>query len=81
MGDAARQTGRSAADAGGGVNKPVDFDAEAMMDAMAACLGLTLEPGYRDGVAAHLMAAHAIAQDVLAFELDDEAEPAPVYRP
>jgi hypothetical protein len=59
----------------------VEFDADAVMDAMAACLDLTLEPGYRAGVAAHLVAAHAIAQDVLAFELEDDAEPAPVYRP
>jgi hypothetical protein len=57
------------------------FDADAVIDAMAAFLGLEVMPKYRPGVAAHLKAASAIAADVLAFETDDEAEPAPVFRP
>jgi hypothetical protein len=58
-----------------------DHDTDAVIDAMAAFLGLAVKPEYRAGVAAHLKAANAIAADVLAFETDDEAEPAPVYRP
>jgi hypothetical protein len=60
---------------------PKEFDADAVIDAMAAMVGLVVEPEYRPGVTAHLNAARAIAADVLAFETDDEAEPAPVYRP
>lgn len=58
-----------------------DHDTDAVIDAMAAFLGLEVMPKYRPGVAAHLKAANAIAADVLAFETEDEAEPAPVYRP
>ena len=57
------------------------FDAEKLIDAMAAFLGLPVEEEYRPGIAAHLVVAHRIAQDVLAFETSDEAEPAPVYEP
>jgi hypothetical protein len=58
-----------------------EFDADAVIDAMAPMVGLVVEPQYRAGVTAHLKAANAIAADVLAFETDDEAEPAPVFRP
>lgn len=58
-----------------------DFDPDAMIDALAPFLGLTVEPEYREGVKAHLRAAQTIAADVLAFEMPDDAEPAPVYRP
>lgn len=51
-----------------------------MIDAMAAFLGLTIEPQYREGVKSHLEAARAIAVDVLAYPTVDDAEPAPVYR-
>lgn len=57
------------------------FDAEAIMDSMAPFLGLTVEEEYRSGVVQHLNAAWIIAQSVLAVELEDTAEPAPVYRP
>ena len=57
-----------------------EFDADAVIDAMAPMVGLVVEPQYRAGVAAHLKAAKAIATDVLAFETDDEPEPAPVFR-
>ena len=60
--------------------KDDEFDADALIDAMAPFLGLTVEEDYRPGVAGHLIAARRIASDVLAFETDDEAEPAPVYR-
>lgn len=57
------------------------FGAEKLIDAMAEFLGLPVEEEYRAGIAAHLIVAHRIAQDVLAFEISDEAEPAPVYEP
>lgn len=59
---------------------PEKFDADMMIDAMAAFLGLTIEPQYREGVKSHLEAARAIAVDVLAYPTVDDAEPAPVYR-
>ena len=58
-----------------------DFDPDALMDQMASFLGLTIEPEYRAGVAQHLQSARKIAAPLLAFELDDEAEPAPVFKP
>lgn len=57
------------------------FDAAKLIDAMAEFLGLPVEDEYREGIIAHLIVAHSIAQDVLAFETSDEAEPAPVYEP
>lgn len=57
------------------------FDPDALIDAMAPFLGLPVEDEYRFGIAAHLLAAHKIVQDVLDFPVSDEDEPAPVYRP
>lgn len=57
------------------------FDADAVIDAMAPYLGLTVLPAYRAGVAQHLTAAHRIAGPLLDLPLDDEAEPAPVFTP
>ena len=48
---------------------------------MAEFLGLPLEDEYREGITAHLIVAHSIAQGVLAFETSDDAEPAPVFEP
>lgn len=60
-----------------------DFDAEAdgLMDAAARYLDLPVEEAYRPGIRAHLVAARVMADLVLQFELEDEAEPAPVYVP
>ena len=58
-----------------------DFDPDALMDAMAPFLGLSLVDDYRAGIATHLLAAYSIAQDVMTFETGDESEPAPVYKP
>jgi hypothetical protein len=55
-------------------------DIDSLIDAMAAYLGLPVEDAYRAGIAGHLAVAHTIAQDVLAFETSDEAEPAPVFK-
>lgn len=54
---------------------------EAFIDAGAALSGLTIEPDYRQGVRIHLNAVTNAAKLVLAFEVEDDAEPAPVFRP
>jgi len=60
---------------------PVDDIAlEAHIDAAPALVGLSIDPAYRDGVKTHLRATANAARLVLAFPLDDEAEPAPVFR-
>lgn len=58
-----------------------EFDADAIADSMLAYLGLPDEPAYRPGIVAHLVAARGIAAGLLALPLEDEAEPAPVYKP
>ncbi len=57
------------------------FDPHALIDAMAPFLDLPVSDACREGVAVHLAAARRIADSVLALDLDDEAEPAPVFRP
>ena len=59
----------------------VPFDPEAVMDAMAPLLGLTIEAEARPAVAANLQATARFAAIVMAIPLDDEAEPAPVFVP
>jgi hypothetical protein len=54
---------------------------EAFIDAGAALNGLAVDPAYRTGVKVHLNAVTNAAKLVLAFELEDDAEPAPVFRP
>jgi hypothetical protein len=69
-------------------NKPVILslpaDASAMdafIDAGAALNGLDIDPAYRQGVKIHLHAVTNAAKLVLAFQVEDEAEPGPVFRP
>lgn len=57
-----------------------DFDPEAMMDVMSGFLGLKLPPESRANVAFHLKSSRSIAAPLFALPLDDEAEPAPVFR-
>ncbi|MNL54398.1 hypothetical protein D3C87_1777290 [compost metagenome] len=59
----------------------VSAEAEKLMEAAAAYLDLPIEDAYRAGIKMHLVAARGIAEHVLAFELEDDAEPAPVYAP
>jgi len=54
---------------------------DAFIDAGASLCGLTVEPAYRAGVKVHLGAVTNAAKAVLAFEIEDEAEPGPVFRP
>lgn len=58
-----------------------EFDADAIAESMLAYLGLPDEPAYRPGIVAHLVAARGIAGGLLALPLQDEAEPAPVFKP
>lgn len=57
------------------------FDAEAWIDVAAPALGLIIAPEFRPGVAMNLRRMAEVAQFVMDFPLDDEAEPAPVYKP
>jgi hypothetical protein len=57
------------------------FDAEALVDAMAPLLGLTLTPESRAETIVHLRIAAEQAETLLSVSLDDEQEPAPVFTP
>ena len=57
-----------------------DEGADAIIDAMAPLLGLSVEPAWRGAVAANLKVVSIAARLVLEFRLDDELEPAPVFR-
>ena len=56
-------------------------DPEAIIDAMAPLLGLDVRPEYRPGIVTNLTVTAGLAKLVLAFPLDDHAEPAAVFRP
>jgi hypothetical protein len=58
-----------------------EFDPDVLMDQMAKFLTLTIEQQYRAGVAQHLRAAQRIAEPLLALDLEDDVEPAPVFKP
>jgi Protein of unknown function (DUF4089) len=55
------------------------FDPEAMVDAMAPLLGLTLTPESRAQTLVHLRIAVEQAEKLLSVPLDDQQEPAPVF--
>jgi hypothetical protein len=57
------------------------FDAEALVDAMAPLLGLTLTPESRAQAIMHLRIAAEHAEKLLSVSLDDREEPAPVFTP
>ena len=56
-----------------------DFDPDAIMDAMAPLLGLTIEDVYRAGVATNLRICAQFAALVTSADLDQREEPAPVF--
>lgn len=58
-----------------------DADFDRLIDDAAALTGLGIDPAYRPGVRNNLRATANAAKFVLAFELDDDAEPAPVFEP
>jgi hypothetical protein len=56
-------------------------DIDAYLDQTAAILGLKIDPAYRPGVRGNLERTFAIAKAVTEFDLPDELEAAPVWRP
>jgi hypothetical protein len=56
------------------------FDADALIDANLPLLGMTLDDATRASVKANLETAERLSRLVRDFALDDEAEPAPVFR-
>ena len=56
------------------------FDADAIAESMLAYLGLPDEPDHRPGIVTHLVAARGIASELLALPMEDDAEPAPVFK-
>ncbi len=58
-----------------------DIDLEAFLDHMAALVGTTIPEQYRAEVIAYLKLTRTIAQPMLEFELPEDTEPAPVFRP
>ncbi len=59
-------------------NRPRDF-IEDLIGASAQALGLTIDPAWRDGIRFHLRLVLDHAARVDAFELPDDAEPAPIF--
>ncbi len=51
------------------------------VDEEAQAIGLPIAPEYRANVILNVERSLAIAQPLLAIELDDELTPAPVFRP
>ena len=51
------------------------------VDEAALAIGLPIAPEYRANVILNVERSLAIAQPLLAFELDDDLTPAPVFRP
>jgi hypothetical protein len=60
---------------------PDDFDAEAYLDACAGATGLPIDPEYRPGVLMFLDLTARMANYMMEFELPDDIEPAPVFKP
>ena len=50
------------------------------IDALAAALGITLQPAWRDGVRTNLAVSLRLAAMVADFPLDDECDSAPIFR-
>lgn len=57
------------------------FDADALIDATAPLLQLRIAAEHRAGIKLNLKTAGKMAALVDQIKLDDDAEPAPVYRP
>ena len=60
---------------------PNDEAAGRVVDAMVPLLGIPMRPEWRAAVVANVRATAAAASLVLDFPLDDDVEPAPVFRP
>lgn len=56
-----------------------EFDAQAVIDAMAPMIGIEIDPDFREGVAANLKLSAELAQLVLSFPIEDGNQPAVVF--
>ncbi|MDZ5448456.1 MULTISPECIES: DUF4089 domain-containing protein [Labrys] len=56
-----------------------EFDAQAVIDAMAPMIGIEIDPDFREGVAANLKLTADLAQLVLSFPVEDGDQPAAVF--
>lgn len=61
--------------------KQAAFDPAAHVAHMEAVMGLTIEDDWRPVVIMHMAAIAKGAGLVMSFELPEDIEPAPVYRP
>jgi hypothetical protein len=61
------------------MNKPVDWDA--YLDAMSAMIGMTIPAAHREATIAQLKLNAEIAQPLLAFDMPEGTNPAPVFKP
>lgn len=61
--------------------KQTAFDPAAHVAHMETMMGLTIEEAWRPVVVMHMTAIGKAAQLVMDFELPEDIEPAPVYRP
>ena len=61
------------------MSEPETETIDALVEAFLTYLQLPLDDAYRAGIVMHLIAAHNIAAPLLAFDLDDDTEPAPVF--
>jgi hypothetical protein len=57
------------------------FDAERYVDAAAAAIGLIIAPELRSGVIASFKQLADTAELVMSFPIDDDIDPAVVFRP
>ncbi len=58
-----------------------DQSLDALIDAAAPLLGLTLDVAWREAVRTHLGISLRHGLAVAAFDLPDELDPAPLFRP
>ncbi|SHG21016.1 Protein of unknown function [Kaistia soli DSM 19436] len=58
-----------------------DFDAAAHVAHMETVMALTIDEAWLPSVVANMAATARAAALVMAFELDDHVEPAPVFEP
>jgi hypothetical protein len=61
------------------MSKPVDWDA--YLEAMSAMIGLTIPADHREATIAQLKLNAEITQPLLAFDMPEGTNPAPVFKP
>jgi hypothetical protein len=60
-------------------DRQIDWDA--YLDIMGAMIGMTIPADHRDATIAQLKLNAAIAEPLLAFEMPEGTNPAPVFKP